>query len=363
MKAGSIINRFERYRRQLKMWWEEYYMDNPVVWLLASSRTPTFTQNKLSDKADDQHLREFMERTLPEVSPKVRGAVLKELSQYIPRSAWNLKMPWQVLPLEKRIVFVLWLSCGALIALLEFTGWHRLLLSGFLRSVVLAFIVAFFMPLPFLGGFLRTFFLSFLIDPTQALYTGLTRLRGTHIVYGMLAHSTLSALRSLLLMGIPLLALLGFAFLDDIWRSLHFALITAFYLVVVAFWFSVFGAIRMRVPPRVATSSQTSLSIFPMLAGPVSVVTAVMLSRFLPTLSPIIPPPVWQWYALPLWWVSLIPPLMPFTLMLVNHPLWGIPQTILLLLTGILMIRRAVVHVERARLQPEPELVPDEGDW
>lgn len=362
-------SRKREWRRRLQAWWEEYYVDNPAVWLLASPRSmvpstssETPSMDAASRAAVEEHVRRLLQRRVPERSKEELEARLLETRQTVVKPAWQISMPWQLSQMDVRIALGCWLACLMLMLIFVLTGWHRQLLAGPTWSMI-AFMAAFLIVGFGNMAWIRSVWtIQALVSPTSGLYVGLTRLQGVHIVLGVLTYMVFSTLR-LLLMGLPLMWLLGFIFSDSLWLGFRFALVSTLYLVALSVLYSVMGAIGVTARKATAQDSLSSKSFLLVFLTPISFVMLFVITRFLFRASALSVPPIWQWYTLPIWWLSLVPPLLPLTLLLIHHPLWGVPQIGFTLLIGLLLAPRAVRRVERARLQHEPEPRPDEGDW
>ncbi|MEN3001756.1 MAG: hypothetical protein ABDI19_07950 [Armatimonadota bacterium] len=357
-----------RWWQRLQAWWQEYYVDNPTVWLSSLPRplkpfTPSETPSKEANlhAATEEHVRRLLARRLPELSEAEREAMFAEIHRQVVGSPWTLRTPWQISWVEAWSAVLVWLTCLLLIAIHWYQQW--LMIAGRIHPAILYMLTGYFPVLTTIKDWMRSeLTVRALVNPAGGLYVGLTRLHGAKIALGVLIHSLFSNLRARLLFTFPFLWLLGSLIKNHLVWGLHFALIVVLCLIVLSLLLSELG-ILIGVARQGTSMLSRATASFGVTAFKIYMIFILLAVPAIPLgiLSSV--PTIMEWYTLPHWWISLMPGGLPVTMLLVHHPLWGFPQIAITLLVALWLIPQAVRWVERARLRHEPELTPDEGDW
>ncbi|MCS6920092.1 MAG: hypothetical protein NZM28_10005, partial [Fimbriimonadales bacterium] len=216
-----------------------------------------------------------------------------------------------------------------------------------------------------LGGAL---WLTDALKPSSGLYVGMTRLRGAHFVYGLIAERLPRTARALSLYLAPLLWVLGAAVGGGLLRGLWYALVCAAYAIALA---PLLLTLVASSQLDAATEQPRSPAEWLRLIG--FALVAAVLFAILPLLpsADLIPLPAnpLEWLGEAVWWVSLIPPLfIPATLWVDFHPLWGVPQIGLTAYVAWQFTRTAARRLESfRRLRETPQAAQNiqeaPGEW
>lgn len=355
----------KRYWHQAQAWWEEYFVDNPVAWLLRR-QVGYSSRQSLSSKA--QELEKALRRariaqdwdTVQNLL-EMRGAYLRGLMT--PQPFWKRSDPWWAI--------VLW-SLILLMAIICYKqGWQAQIQQQLRVPAFWLLFATLLIIVPFsYGTTLRTLLIRERENGTDA-FLWLTRLTGRHMVYGAIATLVFQfQLRPYLVFIAPFVWLVGALIWGSWLRGLWMAML-------VGWLFGNFAMLWLIVSVFIipATPNNLANQLLYLLNGLFAfaiIMLGLPLFSYSSTVSPHAPvlpfaqvdmTPVWGWWRLPEWWVSLLPHAGLISLLFVAHPLWGVLQGVIYLGLSVLLTPLAIRFAEQARLRPEPEIRPDEGEW
>lgn len=292
-----------RWRDHLQAWWEEYYLDNPLVWALQRGAV-----HRLSDK---MHI-SSNSRVLPLWTRR--------------RTLW---------------AFFWWMVALLGVCAMQLTPtlsqqanqWLEQALTPTAIGITIGFIntgsVIGFLFNPMVG------FLNVLRESNQLTAVGMTRLRGAHVVYGSVLHSWMrGTLMRSLIAYYPLLWLIHTVVSDNPLAALFTAaagvlLGNAIVLVLLLIMLS---ALPVQLPVREAGAGKASSGFdnaisLTMIAGLLTVPVGLVVIFFMAKM---------------------------YLLTLLTPVVW--------LFVGLLRLS-AVRRAERILRSKEPEIVPSEGRW
>ncbi|MEN3000264.1 MAG: hypothetical protein ABDI19_00285 [Armatimonadota bacterium] len=353
------MSRWRPLRERWQYWREEFYLDNPIAWLL--SKIYRFEAKKPARQG---------ERSVP--SGELASSAAQTEAERVERPPLSQMPPvWVISRGERWFLMVMWSVALATLALALHQGWSIQVqaLSNPMSILIIpiASLVAILITLILLPLGISMPPLSELVLPQGTLYAGMTRLQSTHIVHAVLTHALLRSLRRLTLYGVPWLLLLGTAMQGSLWVGLWFTAIVGLYLLLLV-WFLCATSLALacgllRRGHLSETSMQMLVFIIPVATGTPIIFGMVSLLPHVSRLKAL--PPVWMWHTEPLCWLSLVPPLFLWITPLVKfHPLWGIPQILLLLGLSWLMTRWSIAQLGAfRRLRERVVRVEGEEDW
>lgn len=354
------MSRWRPLRERWQRWREEFYLDNPIAWLL--SKIYRFESKKSARQG---------EQSVP--SGELASSAASTEAERVERPPLSQMPPvWAISRGERWFLIVMWSVALATLALALHQGWSIQMQApsnpmSVLIIIVIASLVAILISLTLLAPGILILPLSELVLPQGTLYAGLTRLQSTHIVHGILMHALLRSLRRLTLYGVPWLLLLGTVVQGSLWVGLWFTAIMGLYLMLVVWFFqATILALVSGLLGRgrsLETSTLTLVLMMPALFGGIAVAGVVPLLPLVSRLKAL--PPVWMWHTEPLCWLSMVPPLFVWITPLVKfHPLWGVPQILLLLGLSWLMTRWSIAQLGAfRRLREQVVRVEGEEDW
>jgi hypothetical protein len=349
----------------MRSWWEEYFVDNPIAWLL---QRQVGYANRLSMSSELQQVekslraaRQARDTEALRSLLQIRGAHLRGM--LTPQSFWKRY--------DRIWALVLW-GLAVLIVLMCYSWGVQGFLRQQLRTPLAWFIaaVALFAPMIGYGGAIKTLLVQERERGT-ADFLWLTRLTGHHLVYGVLTVLAMQVLwRPFVIFFAPFIWLVGTLMwesgLRGIWLVVQWSWLWGTFTLL---WL-VMGVFIIAPPLKSLTSQMLELA-YGVVAVGLILLSLPFLSTLVvkgfgaphPLLGSLEQMPVWGWWRLPIWWLSLSPPVGLVSLLLVSHPLWGLPQGLVYAGLTALLLPFAVACAERARLRPMPEVVPEEGDW
>jgi hypothetical protein len=361
---------------QLRAWWhrwrEEFYEDNPISWL--AGKLFWAFHIAMSMKQLHQLAQEIVQKQGEAESAGLTAEALTRLrEQFLKPPLSQLPPVWTVSKGEYRWLILVWSTALILAGIALHQDWHTLV-QGFSTAsgsaaMLSAFVFMWIALSAFSSAFLSDIPLREILLPEGTLYIGLTRLGSQHVVYGMLAHSIARGMRRLVFYILPWLLLFGIFLHGTFGTALWFAIIMLLYLIGLV-WFShsskLAAAGRHITPAKsiadyVIYSSNLFLLTFSVVL--LSSLFVWWLSRS--GIGGIALPPVWKWFGMPLFWVSLMPPMFLMLAPSVQfHPFWGIPQILVLFGLSWWMTRRAIVHLRVfRRLREQPTTTSSDEDW
>lgn len=353
------MSMWERYWRKVQGWWEEYYTDNPVVWLLYRQMAYTNLLS-FSSKAQqvEKELRQaYQARDIDAIQTlqQAQGTLLR--GAIAPQPFWQHS--------DLRNALLLWGLVLLATLVIYLKGWHTILQSSLADSVALWIFLGIALGILSFGNgaLLRSLFLRERMQGTD-LFLWLTRIGGRHLVLGALTALALRhQARSYFIFFAPFMWLMG-----TLWQGNW---LYGLWLVVSLGWwcaaFAVFWQMVSTFTLPASANNWVNLTLYWLYVAFIVVVWCspfLMLfsaSAFREAVQQIRTAPVWLWWLYPIWWLSL--PLHSGVALLsfVSHPLWGIPQGLVCLGLAFALMPLAIRFAERARLLREPTPPQEEG--
>lgn len=348
-----------QYWRKIQGWWEEYYTDNPVVWLLYQQMTYTNLLS-FSSKAQqvEKELRQaYQARDLDAIQSlqQVQGTLLQARITLQP--FWKRSDPW---------IAVLFWGFALLTALVIYLkGWHTVLQSALADSAVIWIILGIALGILAFGygALLRSLFLRERMQGTD-IFLWLTRIGGRHLVLGALTALALRhQVRPYLIFVAPFVWLLG-----TLWQGNW--LYGLWLVVSLGGWcaaFAVFWQMVSTFTLPASANNWVNLTLYWLYVAFIVVVWCFPLlglfsaTTFREAVQQVRTAPVWLWWLHPIWWLSLPLHIGVALLSFVAHPLWGIPQGLVCLGLAFALMPLAIRFAERARLLREPTPPQEEG--
>ncbi len=348
-----------RYWRRVQSWWEEYYSDNPIVWLLYRQMRYTNLLS-FSSKAQqiEKELRQAQQaRDLDAIQSlqQVRSTLLR--GNIAPQSFWKR---------SDRVYAVLLWGLALLTAHLIYQqGWHPMWQSTLkdfsliwiVLGIVLGLLLFAYGTLP------RGLLLQERLQGTDQ-FLWLTRLEGRHLVLGAITALVLGhQVRPYFIFFAPFVWLMGTLWQDSVSYGLWFAVLAGWWCTT----FAVFWQIVSIFTLPASSNNLTNLIIywlygaFTLVVLCFPIVGFVFGTFFREAIPQVVDAPVWMWGFYPAWWFSLPAHAGIVLLYFAIHPLWGIPQGLLCLGMAYGLLPFAIRFAERARLLAEPTPLQEEG--
>ncbi len=360
---------------QLRAWWhrwrEEFYEDNPISWLVGNPYRAFHIA--LSKEQLHQLVMEIVQEKGELEGAKLNTEALTRLREQLsPPPISQLPPVWSVSKGEYRWLIVLWSTTLIVVGVVLHYDWHTLV-QGFstgmpwytllLYSYLYVLII-----FPAILAFISDAPLRAILSPEGTLYIGLTRLESQHVVYGALAHAIARGARRLVFYILPWLFLLGTLLYGTLGAALWFACMALLYFVGLI-WFSHSARLTsvsrhiMQMKSIINYITYTIIILFTVISFPLLIGISLWLSRV--GIGGIVLPPVWEWFFIPLFWVSLIPPMFLMLTPLVRfHPFWGMPQILVLFGLSWWMTRMAIVRLRVfRRLREQLDTRSSDEDW
>ncbi len=359
----------KRLYQQACEWWDEYYTDNPIAWRLTGRYS---SLNRVGTLPPSEELRELIRRHA-ENNPELAQRVLEEVRQHRADPAKPVRFWGRH---DRRWMITLW-CIALLIAVICFAqGWTGSAQQGLLAippkhigSSAMAFVLFGSIAGIYLANAAPLYALLVREHAEgTAVFLWLTRLTGQHLIYGAITALFMRLqVRGYLVYVAPFMWAVGALAWDSGWRGIWFA-VQAGWLGLTSSLFWLLLNVFLVPKPRDGAASRWSESSALGAASFLIFIFAISSSIFLinPSLLSLFKPvntaPLWSWFLLPVWWISLVPPVGLASLLFVRHPLWGIMQGLVYLGLAAMLLPRAI-RVARERLRPQAEVQPDEGDW
>jgi hypothetical protein len=357
------VNRQIPLLHRLRAWWEEYYADNPVVWLL--HRQIAYA-NRISLSNQLQELEKQLKKAEAAKDWEQVQALLVARGEYL--RGLGRQPFWK--PSDRWVALILW-AIVLFFAMMSYQqAWQPVFTALRMPNLWVLFLV----PLPFIPLF-YPFNLRILMVQEQRrgtnVFLWLTRLDGRHLVYGALtALVGRFQLRPYLVYFAPFVWLAGMLAWDSWLRGLWVALMMGYLWITFGIFWQVVSVFTLPASSNNFVNQlifwiyifiTVSLS---MIQFSLTMVIVFSLGGSLPfTFGQVGSTPIWLWLGLSQWWLSLLPPMGLVSLLKVGHLLWGVPQGLVYLGLAWLLLPVAVGFAERARLRPEPTVEPEEGNW
>lgn len=333
------------WRERWRAWREEYDIDNPIAWLLGR----TEWRQALDDERVQQLLQSLgaqgsgsdkVKRLTPEQEAALQAALgswFRRKIVYTPGVGVGAFFTWLVAGFAS-------LTAAAnadTVTTLARTPPLNLLLMTLATIMALAHTV---------GTALALTLLNAVLIPTGGLYVGMARLRGAHMVYGVLVEQWRGSAPFMLVFSAPIIVLFGVAASGSIAQGLWYALLCALYALALAPSLATMGILSLLSSAR----GHTARSPIQWVGLGLLTLIAAVLFALLPVLASgdaiAIPRDPVEWLRQPVWWLSLIPPLLiPLSLWVEFHPLWGVPQIGLIAWLSWRYVQYAAVRMDEFR--------------
>lgn len=281
------------WRERWRAWREEFYSDNPIAWYIGA-----------------------LAWVLGINTHKQRPA---------PEHPWQMIPLWRINPHEYFFLPIVNLLplLFVLFVLRDYSTTAALLQQSNIRTPFLGLA---FLSVSILANFVAVEGdLNAVLSPKGALYAGLTRLQGSHVVFGILSISLLRTVRTVCLYHMTPWFALGVLFSGSVayglWYALLMMVITSMYRM---FWavFAINSATveyQKRVGWRVPRLIPAFLIAFVFWAPTILIFWVDMPTK--------LPASVLEWVRSPWWWLSFSPLALAATSLWIEfHPLWGVPQ-------------------------------------
>jgi hypothetical protein len=349
----------------MRSWWEEYFVDNPIAWLL---HRQVGYANRLSMSSELQQVEKSLRAARQARDTEALHSLLQIRGEHLrgmltPQSFWKRY--------DRIWALGLW-GLAVLIALACYS-WG---VQGFLRQQLriphfwFIFVAILLIPLIGYGGALKTLLVQER-ERSTADFLWLTRLTGQHLVYGVLTVLAMQILwRPFVIFFTPFIWLVGTLMWDSGLRGIWLVVQWSWLWGTFALLWLVMGVFIIAPPLKSLTGQMFELA-YGLVGVALLLLSLPFFSGFatmrpgmpVPLLLQVDQTPLWSWWRLPLWWLSLSPPVGLVSLLFVSHPLWGLLQGLVYAGLTALLLPFAVACAERARLRPMPEVLPEEGDW
>ncbi len=340
---------------QIRAWWEEYFTDNPAIWLLLRQFRYDLMRSTGSVRT--------IEQAIAQAQAAGDAEAMREALQ---RAGVYLQIPysWQFWRRGDWLRGGFWWLIGlSLIIMNARFGWSQATSQGGVSlyeiivgglGVVLAVLQ---------GGFYTLFYRERQVG--TLMFLRLTRLSSCHLVYGAaIVNACVRFFKIYLLVAMPFVWFLLTLRTDSLWVSFYYAVVVGW-----VFWaFAVLWAIGSSyLLPRRMTAMETTLiyllhSIFLVLfwlGGAALIgVWAVWAKQ-----SDFLSVPPWLWVLHREWWISLHPSVAVGALTHVPSLLWGWVHGALYLALARLMLPSVLRVVQRALNLPEYVEESNRGEW
>ena len=335
---------------RLQRWRDEYYTENPVVWLLAKTESELcLRQISAPEPAEAGSAPSRLQLLKSDSVYSVYWTDEKEFER-------TLLAPWHLpsnrwLPLSDQ----LYLAFASLVTMTALVIHYALAKSPVWVGAVGVgvVIVMFFAPMarPMLA--LHSLAQTFTTD--APLPIGVSRLTPAHLVYGALVYGVGRAARASAVYGILPALLVATIAQGTVFRGLPTAILLWGYSVCVgALWILCTLAIVYGQATRLYGASRDWVRWQNILALAAGLLSASLLASSIPALVPA-PAPT-EWIRTPLWWWGFAPPLGIVSGLAVEfHPLWTLSHIVGMLLyagLGAAACLRLLRGVWRSQEQP-----------
>ena len=337
----------------LRRWRDEYYTENPVVWLLAK------TESELC-------LRQISAPPTTEAgSAPSRLQLLKSDALYSARYFhWadekeferTLLVPWHLpsnrwMPVSDQS----YLAVASLITMTVLVIHYALAKSPVWVGAVGVGVVVLAFFLPMARPMLALHSLAQTLTAETPLHIGVSRLTPAHLVYGTLVYGAGRAARASAVYGILPALLAATTAQGTVFRGAPTAILLWGYSVCVgALWVLCTLAILYGQTTRLHGASHEWVRWQNIVALATSLLGAGLLASSIPALVPA-PAPT-EWIRTPLWWWGFVPPLGIVSGLAVEfHPLWTLSHIVGMLLyigLGVIACLRLLRGVWRSQEQP-----------
>lgn len=341
----------------LKQWWLEFFVENPVVWLLR--RAFLFDLMRSLDTRVNRVARQYEQAV--QRGDREQGRMLLA---HIAPLYWRMPpTPQQFWLRGDRFAF-LWLSLAGLVflgGLWWFGVWD--LLRG--KTSVLTIVLAFVNLLPFSYSSLPNLLIREHANGTSA-FLRLTRLNGLDLLRGAYAAYVVGGVMRLYLSWCaPILLTLGYLVYGSLSVAVGIYLQIGLCLVLTGMlWQVVMGLCAASRMTLLWMVSYTLVGVVVSVSAWVGAVAIVGIYEEAGVLEQMSTMPVWGWALQPAFWMSVVFPgacvLMAPSMM---HPLWGIVQAVFWMGAWRVLEPLSVRRLQRMLNASEPEPQLQEGAW
>jgi hypothetical protein len=337
----------------LQRWRDEYFTENPIVWLLAKTESELCLRQISAPEpaeAGSAPSRLQLLKSDPVYSTRYfLWADEKEFERTL-LAPWHLpSYRWMPVSDQIYLAFASLVTMTALVihyALAKSPVWVGAVGVGF---VVLAFFLPMARPMLALHSLAQT------LTAETPLHIGVSRLTPAHLVYGALVYGVGRAARASAVYGILPALLVATIAQGTVFRGLPTAILLWGYSVCVgALWILCTLAIVYGQATRLYGASRDWVRWQNILALAAGLLSASLLASSIPALVPA-PAPT-EWIRTPLWWWGFAPPLGIVSGLAVGfHPLWTLSHIVGMLFwvaLGAVGCLRLLRGVWRSQEQP-----------
>jgi hypothetical protein len=337
----------------LQRWRDEYFTENPIVWLLAKTESELCLRQISAPEpaeAGSAPSRLQLLKSDPVYSTRYfLWADEKEFERTL-LAPWHLpSYRWMPVSDQIYLAFASLVTMTALVihyALAKSPVWVGAVGVGF---VVLAFFLPMARPMLALHSLAQT------LTAETPLHIGVSRLTPAHLVYGALVYGVGRAARASAVYGILPALLVATIAQGTVFRGLPTAILLWGYSVCVgALWILCTLAILYGQTTRLHGASHDWVRWQNIVALATSLLGAGLLASSIPALVPA-PAPT-EWIRTPLWWWGFAPPLGIVSGLAVGfHPLWTLSHIVGMLFwvaLGAVGCLRLLRGVWRSQEQP-----------
>ncbi len=340
---------------QIRAWWEEYFTDNPAIWLLLRQFRYDLMRSTGSVRT--------IEQAIAQAQAAGDAEAMREALQ---RAGVYLQIPysWQFWRRSDWLKGGFWWLIGLSLFIMNAQfGWSQVVSQrdSFVYEIVVGGLGIFLAVLQ--GGFYTMFFRERQMG--TLMFLRLTRLSSRHFVYGAaIVNACVRFFKIYLLVAMPFVGFLLMLETDSLWASFYYAVVAGWVLWAFAVLWAVVSSYLL---PRRLTAAEITLTylfhtilltLF-WLGG----TTLIGLWLDWAKQSGFLSLPPWLWVLHREWWISLHPSVAVGALPHVPSLLWGWVHGALYLALARLMLPSVLRVVQRALNQPEHVEGSNRGEW
>jgi hypothetical protein len=337
----------------LRRWRDEYYTENPVVWLLAKTESELcLRQISAPEPAEAGSASSRLQLLKSDVLYSARyfhWADEKEFER-------TLLVPWHLpsnrwMPVSDQI----YLAVASLITMTMLVIHYALAKSPVWVGAIGVGVVIVMFFAPMARPMLALHSLAQTLTAETPLHIGVSRLTPAHLVYGALLYGVGRIARTSAVYGLLPALLAATTAQGTVFRGLPTAILLWGYSVCVgALWILCTLAILYWQTIRLYGASRDWVRWQNILALAAGLLSASMLAVGVPAPVPV--PALTAWVHTPLWWWGFVPPLGIVSGLAVEfHPLWTLSHIVGMLLyigLGVIACLRLLRGVWRSQEQP-----------
>lgn len=339
---------------RMQSWWQEYFCDNPVVWLLLRQYRYEFAQGF----GQIQTLQQRLAVAQASGDPQAVQAVARALAEAI-----SLPFRWQFW--ERRDLWkgaLAWLLGISLLVANIHYGWSKAIITmpPFVLDLVSAFVVLFSM--------MQATFFTLLYREKQMgtlLFLRITRLDSRYFVYGtVIVNAFLRGLKTYLIYLMPFVWFLFLLRTDSLPIAFYGTIVTGWVVWSFAVLMGVLGSRFLAKNPTALmytvlyTLYTLVLLLFAIGGFALAWVWVLWIQR-----SDFADAPMWGWLFRGEWWASFHPSVAVGGIPFVRAPLWGWVHGLIYLGLARLLLPSTLRHVQAVLNHPEYTEESVKGEW